>query len=146
VRVLVFSMHGTKVSTQILGSDYRNNILQTVRLHSSSMCTFRAKELHGMTVFVLMKLRVLAWNCRLPIFLDYSWGVSYTWMSNSVTWRNPACCQIIMTGSTVGSLEDRNGPRDSTDEQRQAAMLAHRNAARRNIYVVKSCGKGSKAK
>ena len=50
------------------------------------------------------------------------------------------------TRSTVGSLEDRKGPRDSTDEQREAASLAYRNAARRNIYVITLCRKGPKAK
>lgn len=50
------------------------------------------------------------------------------------------------TRHTVGSLDDRRGPRESTDEQRQAARLAYRNAARRNIYVITLSRKGPKAK
>jgi hypothetical protein len=50
------------------------------------------------------------------------------------------------TRSTVGSLEDRKGPRESTDEHKEAARLAYRNAARRNICVITLCRKGPKVR
>lgn len=48
------------------------------------------------------------------------------------------------TRSTVGSLADCKESRELTDEQRQAARLTYRNAARRNIYVIALCRKEPK--
>lgn len=80
-----------------------------------------------MTVFVSLKLRVLAWNCRLPILLNNSRAVSCTVVHECQTLshkgtQHPA--RSLLTRSTVGSLEDRKGPRESTDEQREAAQAS----------------------